>query len=193
MDVRSALKEQYHGGLAMLAQCVERCPDDLWIESNPCKPLPPSEYKRWDVDRPYWRIAFHCIFFTHLYMGQNLEAFQPPRNTSIGKREDFQGMWGPPWELEPYEVSKSTDPCTQKEMLEYISYVDSITDSTIDGLDLDSEEPGIPWYKNISKLSHEIMNIRHLQGHVGQLSELLMARGTDIEWRGKASGLAVAK
>jgi hypothetical protein len=26
------------------------------------------------------------------------------------------------------------------------------------------------------------MNLRHLQGHVGQLSELLMAKGIDTDW-----------
>src|SRR5436305_7298586 len=104
MDVRSALKEQYHAGLAMFAQCVERYPDDLWIKTS--QPQHDPQYKHWDVDRPYWRIAFHCIFFTHLYLGQNLESFRPPKNTQIGKREDFQAMWGPPWELEPFELAK---------------------------------------------------------------------------------------
>jgi hypothetical protein len=38
----------------------------------------------------------------------------------------------------------------------------------------------------MGKLSHQILNLRHLQGHVGQLSELLMARGIDIDWVSKA-------
>ena len=63
MDLRRALKEQYHGGLAMLAECVEKCPEDMWTAgAHP---------------RTFWRIAFHAAFFTQLYLGQNEAAFQP--------------------------------------------------------------------------------------------------------------------
>ena len=31
MELRQALKEQYHAGLAMLAECVEKCPADMWL------------------------------------------------------------------------------------------------------------------------------------------------------------------
>ena len=55
-------------------------------------------------------------------------------------------------------------------------------DPTVDQLDLASDETGFSWYKNMSKLSHQLMNLRHMQGHVGQLSELLMARGIDTDW-----------
>jgi hypothetical protein len=34
----------------------------------------------------------------------------------------------------------------------------------------------------MSKLEHQFVNLRHLGGHVGQLSELLMARGMTISW-----------
>ena len=63
--------------------------------------------------------------------------------------------------------------------------MDSILDPTVDALDLEAQETGIPWYKDMSKLSHELLTLRHLQGHVGQLSELLMARGIDTDWIGK--------
>ncbi len=38
----------------------------------------------------------------------------------------------------------------------------------------------------MSKLSHQLMNLRHRQGHIGQLSELLMARGIDTDWVAKS-------
>ena len=43
MELREALKEQYHAGLAMLAECVEKCPDALWLQGEP--------------PRYFWRIA----------------------------------------------------------------------------------------------------------------------------------------
>lgn len=84
--------------------------------------------------------------------------------------------------MEPYQLQEETRPLTQGEMTEYISYIRGIVDETIDGLDLDRQETGYHWYPNMTKLSHQIMNLRHLQGHVGQLSELLMANGIDTDW-----------
>jgi len=42
-------------------------------------------------------------------------------------------------------------------------------------------ESGFSWY-SIPKLDHQLLNLRHLQGHVGQLSELVMATGADLTW-----------
>src|SRR5688572_6336079 len=171
MDLRAALKEQLHAGLNMLRQCVEKCPDDLWTSgSHP---------------RPYWRIAFHAAFFTQLYLGQNEAAFQK----WPGCREDSHRLWDDPANLEPYELPAEFEPYRQKEMVSYIAFIDGLVDPTLETLDLDSAETGFRWYENMSKLSHELMNLRHIQGHVGQLSELLMARGIDIDWIAKAADL----
>src|SRR3954468_18049416 len=61
MDLRQALKEQYHAGLAMLAECVDKCPEGMWLEGEP--------------PRAFWRIAWHAAYFTHNYLVQNEEAF----------------------------------------------------------------------------------------------------------------------
>ncbi|HWP32101.1 MAG TPA: hypothetical protein VNK96_10325 [Fimbriimonadales bacterium] len=172
MDLRRDLKEQYHAGLAMLAECVASCPYDLWLAGR--------------HPRPFWRIAFHAAFFTHLYMGQNADVFTEPSvlsqwppavKNSLGVED-----WAEPGEVEPYELSADAEPLTKEQILQYIGFVDSLVDSTIDSLDLDSSETGFYWYKGMSKMSHELMNLRHLQGHVGQLSELLMSRGIDTNW-----------
>jgi hypothetical protein len=164
MELRAALKEQYHAGLAMLDQCVQRCPDEIWTSgAHP---------------RTYWRIAFHAVYFTHLYLGQGEDAFEP----WPGRRDEFPEMWQRPWDLEPYELPEETAIYSRAEMRDYIAFVDGIIDPTVDVLDLDSSSSGFSWYKTPAKLSHELMNLRHLQGHVGQLSELLMARNIDIDW-----------
>lgn len=88
MDIRKDLKEQYHASLAMLATCVEQCPDAIWTSGT--------------YPRTYWRIALHAAFFTHLYLGQNLKAFQPwddgPQDyqvlTKCGCRAFLGGIWG---------------------------------------------------------------------------------------------------
>lgn len=162
--LRQALKEQIHASLAMLAQCIERCPDDLWGSGT--------------HPRAFWRITFHAVFYAQLYMGQNEAAFQP----WPGHREDVAALLNGAAEIEPYEFPKETIPYTQKEMLGYLAHVDSQVDSTVDALDLETFDSGFSWYRNIGKLSHELLSLRHTQGHLGQLSELLMARGIDTDW-----------
>jgi hypothetical protein len=184
MDIKNALKEQNHAALAMLAQCVELCPDDLWMEEL-IQADPPAGFKKpeWPaVNRTYWRIAFHAAMFGHLYMEQEVSDFSPPPE----HLERFTDLWttGTPVD-EPFEFPADTVPPSQADVLGYIKWIDDRVDSVIDGLDLDREDCGFPWYRNISKLSHSMLSFRHVQGHIGQLSELLMSRGIDVDWSAK--------
>ena len=171
MEIRQALTEQYHAGLAMLAECVEKCPEDFWIE---------GEYPR-----AFWRIAFHAVFFTHLYLDQDEESFQPWPERKEGIHH---GLWQPPFEVEPYELPEGAEIYQRNEILAYLRFVDALVGPTVAQLNLDADETGFSWYKNMSKLSHQLMNLRHLQGHVGQLSERLMAQGIDTDWVARSVG-----
>jgi hypothetical protein len=172
MDVKTALKEQFGAGLAMLAECVEKCPDDVWTSGT--------------HPRAYWRIVFHAAFFTHLGMAQDEAAFgAPPAHLEVACREEGHRLWTDPGYLEPYEMPEDVLPYSKQGMLDYIHFVDSVIDATIDALDLETEDSGFCWYEDMSKMSNVLMTLRHIQGHVGQLSELLMARDIEIEWVGK--------
>ncbi len=160
MRIREALKGQYHAGLAMLRACIESCPDDLWLEGK--------------HPRNFWRIAYHAIFYTHLYLQTCEDAFVPWEK----QRDTVRILWD---DEEPVPVEPQY---TREEMLEYVELVDSGVDGWVDVLDLESTDPGFHWY-SIPKLDHQILNVRHLGGHVGQLSELLMARGIDVDWVSK--------
>jgi hypothetical protein len=169
MDIRSALKEQYHAALAMLGECIEVCPDDLWTSGT--------------HPRTFWRIAFHAAFYAHLYLMPNEAAFKP----WPGRREGIhERLWEEPAYVEPYELPEGAESYSQAELLDYVKFIDGLIDKTIDNLDLDTLDSGFSWYKKISKLSHELMSVRHVQGHVGQLSELLMMRDIDIDWVSKS-------
>lgn len=157
MDVRAALKNQYHAALLMLRECVEKCPDEVWISGT--------------FPRNFWRIAYHTAFYADLYLGQTEADFvRRPMH-----RESAKSLW-------PEEGVPEVEPYTQAEILSYIDEIRDMVDPTIDTLDLDTLDSGFSWYKNISKLDHEILNIRHIQTHAGQLSELLMAQGIDTSW-----------
>ncbi len=174
MEIKKALIEQYQASLKMLSQCIERCPDDLWLLG--------------DHPRQFWRIAWHAVFFAHNYMVQTFDDFTA---SAVNWPDGFAAALGvsetqPTVEIEPYELPVGTMPISREDLVAYIAYLRSNVDVTIRSLDLERDETGFPWYKNMSKLSHEIMGLRHIQGHVGQLSELLMARGIDIDWVAKS-------
>lgn len=166
MDIRSALKEQYQAGLAMLADCIQKCPDDLWLSGQP--------------QRETWRIAAHAAYFTHLYGEQGVDQFEP----WPGRPQDDSRILA---EWEPYEIPESFQPLTREQVHSYVGWIAARLDSVVDGLDLEREDTGFPWYPNMSKLSHQLLNIRHLAVHLGQLQELLFARGFDLNWVGKGT------
>ncbi|MEX2582950.1 MAG: hypothetical protein WD766_06740, partial [Gemmatimonadota bacterium] len=61
--LRGILKSQYHATLAMLRETIERCPDELWYGD--------------DHPNACWQIAYHALYFTHLYLQPNEAAFRP--------------------------------------------------------------------------------------------------------------------
>lgn len=150
MDLRTVLKGQYHAGLAMLREAIDRCPDEEWVSR--------------DHKNAFWQVAYHVLFFTHLYLQQNEAAF---RRWSE-HRGDGDGTTG--------------DPYTKAQVLEYWSFVDQIVDSAVDSLDLENLESGFWWYK-MSKLEHQLVNIRHVQHHAAQLADRLRSSaGIGIRW-----------
>lgn len=140
----------------MLRECIELCPLELWVAGGP--------------QRPFWRIAYHALFYTHLYMMQTTEDFIP----WINAREHARSLWEHPDVGPPY---------TPDELLAYLDEIDEFVPIRLEVLDLDAAETGFSWYPNMGKLEHQLVNLRHLQGHVGQLSELLMQRKIETTWR----------
>ncbi|HLE77566.1 MAG TPA: hypothetical protein VJA65_04045 [bacterium] len=104
---RAALKSQYHATLAMLKAAVTRCSDDLWIS-------------RGGHANPYWRIAYHTLFYTHLYLQPNNRVFTPWEHHYKG----IQYM-GRPSRRKPY---------TKAEVLAYWRLCDWLVDDAVDNL-----------------------------------------------------------
>ena len=85
-------------------------------------------------------------------------------------------LWNPPERLEPY---------SRQQMLDYLGAIRERVKRRLTALDFDEADCRFPYYKGFSRLDHQLVNLRHLGGHVGQLSEILMAHGTDVDWIGK--------
>lgn len=139
----------------MLHDSIKKCPDDLWLEG-----IPP---------RTFWRIAYHAVHYTHKYLQQTEANFTPWEHHT----KDLQALWGKP---------KPTEPLTKKQVLDYLKEIDASVDDAVDALDLSAENAGFSIYQT-TKIENQMLNLRHLQTHVGQLSELLMARGIEVPWR----------
>jgi len=155
--LRSALKSQYHATLAMLRGAIRQCPDDLWAS-------------RGEHASPFWLIAYHALFYTHLYLQPNNRTFSPWEHHQRG----IQHMDRPP---------RSTwRPYTKAEVLAYWKVCDSMVDDAVDALDLNARHSGFSWYR-VPKLEHQIINIRHIQYHEAQLGDRLRsATGAGIGW-----------
>ena len=164
LDALSAvLKSQYRAALAMLRQAVERCPADPWTDGT--------------STNPFWHIAYHAVFFTHLYLQPDEKAFRPWAK----HREEYQFLGPLPWP--PHKMPNIGEPYTQAEVLEYLDACEAMVPS-VDQLDLMAPECGFWWYK-ISKLEHQIVNIRHLQHHAAQLADRLRnAADIGVDWVG---------
>lgn len=162
MDIKDALKGQYHAGLAMLRETIEKCPEDLWYGG--------------EHPRNTWRIAYHVTFYTHLYLAQTMDSFIPWPKGILDARILWSGEDGSP--------APVVEAFSKTELLEYVDFVDAGVDGWVDALDLETLDPGFHWY-SIPKLDHQILNIRHLGVHTGQLAELVMATGADLDWVSK--------
>ncbi|MEZ0324955.1 MAG: DinB family protein [Fimbriimonas sp.] len=157
-NLKLALKGQYHAALDMLKGAIEACPEEIWVGG-----VPP---------RSFWRLAYHTLFYTHLYLEVRMDDFVA-------------------WELHRDEVESDQErermdaaPYTKAEILRYWELVDAMVDPKLDRIDLDSLESGFSWY-SIPKLDHQILNIRHIQEHAGQLRDRLMEAGIDQGWTTK--------
>jgi len=164
MNVRAALKGQYRAAMAMLKQTIGQCPDSLWTDDR--------------ESVAFWRVAYHALFFTHLYLGRDEKAFRPWEH----HRPDYQFLGPVPWP--PHNEPKIGEPYTRAQVLDYWQFCDAMIDEAVDAMDLDATDCGFPWY-SIPKLDHQINNIRHTQHHAAILAaRLRLAAGTDIGWAG---------
>lgn len=165
MDLKAALKSQYHAGLAMLKEVIEQCPEDLWDAG--------------EHPRIFWRIAYHALFYTHLYLQLDESTFRPWEKN----RGNIIFLDKMPWP--PHAMPPKEKPYTKEELLEYWRTCDAMIDEGVERMDLNAQECGFPWY-HMKKLDHQMMNIRHLQQHVGQLTERIYDAGQDLDWVGSA-------
>jgi hypothetical protein len=165
--IKAALKSQYRASLAMLRESIEECPDEIW--------------DREEEKNSFWQIAYHTLFFAHLYIQTDEEAFHPWEHHQ-GEVQYPDSIPGPP---DPdSDLPLIAKPYTKEQMLAYAAYCEKMVDEAVDAMNVLSPESGFSWYK-VSKLEHQIVNIRHIQHGAAQLADRLRAaKDVGIDWVG---------
>lgn len=169
MDVREALKGQYHGAMAMLRDTIERCPKEMW-----------NQAEEGAGGAEFWRVVYHTLFFTHFYLQENAKAFTPwekhrDKCQNLGLAARRRGG-----------NAASAKPYTKRELMTYWRICDRMVDKALDTMDLDAKTCGFYWYR-MPKLDHQLVNIRHIQHHAAILAaRLRRARRISVGWVGAA-------
>ena len=159
MNVKEAVKSQYLASLEMLRQAIVTCPDSLWNS---------SAYRN-----QYWHIAYHVLFYTHLYLQPSEEDFVP-----WDKHRDACRSLGP-----GPEGAEVREPYSQEEILAYHELCRAQVEEQVAALDPEAAS-GFYWLP-FDKLELQFYNIRHIQQHTGELCERLWAaEGIEVPWVG---------
>ena len=161
MNIKQAVKSQYGAALAMLEHATNHCPASMWDD--------PTDQNR------FWRVAYHVLFYTDLYLQPREEDFSPwdKHREGLYSLSRPSGEDGGP-ELEPY---------SREEILEYLAFCRGEVEAEVDALDL-AAESGFHWLP-FDKLELQFYNIRHIQHHTGELYDRLGSVGKiKVDWVG---------
>jgi hypothetical protein len=163
MDTKKVIQSQYLAALEMLKQAVIRCPESLWNAAQ-------------DRNKS-WHVAYHALFYTHLYLQDTEKDFKPWES----HRDEYQFMGQVPWP--PHSPPKIGEAYTREEILAYLAFVQGQVRERVPALDLEAAS-GFGW-QPFGKLELQFYNLRHLQQHTAELYERLGARaGIDLDWIG---------
>jgi hypothetical protein len=147
----------------MLNQAIIQCPDDLWADTK--------------FSNQFWQIAYHALFYAHLYLQPTEEDFSPWKS----HYENAHRFSSPETVLSG--EGEGAGSYQKDEMLEYLEFCRQEVDTQVTALNLEAES-GFPWIP-FSKQELQFYNIRHMQHHTGELCERLgTLANIDIKWVG---------
>jgi hypothetical protein len=159
MEVKKTIKSQYLASLEMLRQAIVECPESLWDG---------HEHKV-----PFWHVAYHVLFYTHLYLHPTEADFVPWEKHKEGYRS--LGSSG--------EKPETLEPLSKEDILAYHRLCSEQVEERVPALDLEAKS-GFDWLP-FDKLELQIYNIRHIQQHTGELYERLGTSGKfELNWVG---------
>ena len=158
--IQAVLKSQYRASLAMLLEAIDSCPAGLWISDQ-------------HVNQ-FWHVAYHTLFYTHLYLQPSEADFVPWERHRPGYNR-FENASDGTNPLTPYSV---------EDVRAYCLRCQDMVEAAVDRLDLSAPYSGFSWYR-MPKLEHQLVNLRHTQHHTGQLADRLRhTADRGLQWVG---------
>lgn len=158
MDIYGTIQSQYRAALGMLRQAIAECPASLWNAVGD--------------KSPFYRVAYHTLFYTHLYLQPTMADFVPWEGHKHGSES-----------LGAAQAGGTGAQFSQEDLLAYHDLCLDQVRSRVPALDLDAAS-GFEWLP-FDKLELQFYNIRHLQHHTGQLCERLRTgANVGVSWIG---------
>ncbi len=148
---------QYRASLAMLRRAIELCPEDIWFAAQYCNRS--------------WHVAYHTLFYAHLYVNASEAEFTPWHKHGVACR-----LLG----KSPEELA-AVEPYTKSDLLEYHGICCAVIEDKVPKLPLNGPS-GYDWMP-FNRFELHFYNIRHIQHHTGQLAERLRTvRDIGLSW-----------
>ncbi|MCI0682160.1 MAG: DinB family protein [Gemmataceae bacterium] len=161
---RQAIANQFEAALCTLKACIDRCPETAWD-------APVGNHA-------FCRVAFHALFFTDYYLGQNEASFrdQPFHRDHAAFFRDYE-------ELDDREPTQFYDRPT---ILLYLDHCRSKASTAIAAETVETLTARAGFERrNVSRAELYVYNLRHLYHHTAQLSlRLRIDHQVDIPWIG---------
>ncbi len=160
--MKSEIVSQYNAALKMLFSTIELCPDKLWID---------EEY-----ENSFWRIVYHTLFYTSLYLSKNPQSF----TTWSKHKENYNCLGNFTYDNKPIVINE----IYSKEILtEYLKAILEKVEISISEME-ENKISEFNWIPG-NELNRHLYNIRHIQHHTGQLVERLHCNKVKgIKWIG---------
>ena len=156
-----ALASQYEAALEMLRAAIQATPSMLWDSA--------------DYKNRTWRLAYHTLYYTKMYLASSLETFSV-WDGAIDGAESLGGSWEDPSAIVAVAGVHSVD-----DLMAFLESLLAEVPEAIAALPLEGES-GFDWYP-FTRWELHLNNIRHIQHHTGQIIERLRSQGvTGIEW-----------
>ena len=155
------VSSQIHAALKMLRSAIVACPDELW--------------NRETDHNPFWVLAYHTLFFAHLYLSPSEDAFEPYDRQVVGFPRYGKAGLGDWTKLTPGDVLSKVD------VLAYCDHINGRVAKLVESTPFEAPS-GFHWLK-FSKGEAHLYNLRHIQHHAGQLIERLRQEaGVGSKW-----------
>lgn len=166
-DYRALTHSQFRAALAMLEQCIARCPDEHWDATI-------GKY-------PFWQVAYHTLCFVDCYLSPSNDDFT--RQVEARQGSGHNGFNPQPRGMAELDDEYPSRRFTREEMMHYAALCRAKLDATIPN---ESDETlagpsGFSWLK-FSRAEAHLYNLRHVCHHTGQLSAALRRAGVETSW-----------